>query len=75
MANQGYDKSRAEQSLSRNDSDLIAFGVPFLANPDLVLRYKTGAALNSPDQDTFYGGNEKGYTDYPFLSDQVAESA
>ena len=75
MANQGYDKTQAEQSLSNNDSDLIAFGVPFLANPDLVLRYKTSAPLNSPDQSTFYGGNEKGYTDYPFLNDQAAESA
>jgi N-ethylmaleimide reductase len=41
--------------------------VPYLANPDLVERYRRNAPLNEPDQDTFYGGDEGGYTDYPFL--------
>ncbi|MBC8212231.1 MAG: alkene reductase [Gammaproteobacteria bacterium] len=68
MANQGYNKERAEQSIDQKDADLIAIGVPYLANPDLVERLKTGAELNSPDQATFYGGDEKGYTDYPLLS-------
>ncbi len=67
IANNGYDKARAETALAQGDSDLIAFGVPFLANPDLVNRLKTDALLNTPDQNTFYGGDEKGYTDYPFL--------
>lgn len=45
---------------------LIAFGKPFISNPDLVHRMKTGAPLTPPDEDTFYHGGEKGYTDYPF---------
>jgi N-ethylmaleimide reductase len=68
IANVGYDKARAEESLSNGDADLIAIGVPFLANPDLVERLKTDAELNAPDQSTFYGGAEAGYTDYPFLT-------
>jgi len=71
MANCGYDKARANQSLSNGDSDLIAFGVPFLANPDLVYRYQQNLALNDADSNTFYGGTEHGYTDYPFFG-QVA---
>ena len=67
MANQGYTKQRAEQALDHNDCDLIAFGVLFLSNPDLVKRFQTGAALNTVDMDTFYGGDNKGYTDYPFV--------
>jgi N-ethylmaleimide reductase len=68
MANQGYNKKSAEEALDKNACDLVAFGVPFLSNPDLVERFKTGAGLNIPDQEKFYGGDEKGYTDYPFLS-------
>jgi N-ethylmaleimide reductase len=45
----------------------VAFGVAGIANPDLVERFRTGAKLNTPDPSTFYGGAEKGYTDYPFL--------
>ena len=66
MANNGYDKDRAVASLSNGDSDLVAFGVPFLANPDLVKRFRHDLPLNAPDQATFYGGDETGYTDYPF---------
>ncbi len=68
IGNVGYDKTRAEQTLNNGDADLIAFGVPFLANPDLVERLKSDAELNTPDQSTFYGGAEAGYTDYPFLT-------
>ena len=67
MANQGYTRQRAEQALDNDDCDLVAFGVLFLSNPDLVKRFQTGAALNTVDMDTFYGGDEKGYTDYPFI--------
>jgi N-ethylmaleimide reductase len=70
MANLGYDKARGNAALASGHADCIAFGVPFLANPDLVARYKTDAPLNTADQNTFYGGTEKGYTDYPFLSEQ-----
>ncbi|QTG17089.1 alkene reductase (plasmid) [Agrobacterium tumefaciens] len=68
IANGGYDASRAEAALTDGSADLVAFGVPFLANPDLVERFRLGAALNAPDQATFYGGNERGYTDYPTLA-------
>ena len=68
MANNGYDKARAQTSLDNGDSDLIAFGIPFLANPDLVERYKNDLPLNEADQATFYGGDETGYTDYPFAT-------
>ena len=47
----------------------MAFGRPFIANPDLVARFRAGASLNKPDRETFYGGQEKGYTDYPTLEE------
>lgn len=68
MTNAGYDKARGNAALAAGQADLIAFGVPFIANPDLPERYRTDAALNAADPSTFYGGSEKGYTDYPFLS-------
>ena len=68
MANGGYDKARANAALASGQADLVAFGVAFLANPDLPARFAKNAPLNTPDQNTFYGGDEKGYTDYPFLA-------
>lgn len=67
MANCGYDFDRATQAINTGDVDLVSFGQLFISNPDLVERFKTGAELTSADQATFYGGDEKGYTDYPFL--------
>jgi N-ethylmaleimide reductase len=67
IINGGYGKETAETALAKDEADLVAFGVPYLANPDLVERYRRNAPLNEPDQDTFYGGDERGYTDYPFL--------
>jgi N-ethylmaleimide reductase len=64
----GYDAVRAESDLQAGKCDLVAFGRPFLANPDLVARWKAGAALNAPDMSTFYTAGPKGYTDYPTLS-------
>lgn len=61
----GYDAARAEKDLDAGKGDLIAVGRPFLANPDLVERWKTGASLNDPDMDTFYTAGPEGYTDYP----------
>jgi len=72
MANNGYDKTRAQTALSNGDSDLVAFGIPFLANPDLVERYKNDLPLNEANQATFYGGDETGYTDYPFTEKGTA---
>jgi N-ethylmaleimide reductase len=66
MANNGYDKDRAIAAITNGDCDLVAIGVPFLANPDLVHRYKNNLPLNEADQNTFYGGDETGYTDYPY---------
>ncbi len=63
----GYDAARAESDLAAGKCDLIAVGRPILANPDLVERWKTGAALNAPDMATFYTPGAKGYTDYPTL--------
>ena len=58
----------ANKALAAGEADLIAFGKPFISNPDLVERLKRGAPLNAPDKATFYGGGAKGYTDYPTLS-------
>jgi N-ethylmaleimide reductase len=69
ILNGGYTQETAEAALDHNEADLIAFGVPFIANPDLVERYEQGAALNDPDQATFYGGGDHGYIDYPSLQD------
>jgi N-ethylmaleimide reductase len=69
IINKGFDKAKAIQVLEDGDADLVAFGVPFIANPDLVKRYETDAPLNTPDQATFYVPGAKGYTDYPFLSE------
>jgi len=67
VANNGYDLALATKVLAANEADLIAFGKPFISNPDLVERLKRGAPLNEPDKATFYGGGAKGYTDYPTL--------
>jgi N-ethylmaleimide reductase len=72
MANAGYDRDRALAALRADDADLIAFGAMFIANPDLPLRLALNAPLNVPDVSTFYGVNEKGYTDYPFLNSEIA---
>ena len=75
IANGGYDQVRAEVALATGAADLIAFGKPFIANPDLAARFATGAPLNRADEASFYGGDEKGYTDYPFLAPQQAQAA
>lgn len=63
----GYDATRAESDLVAGRADLVAVGRPFLANPDLVARWRAGAAVNAPDMATFYTPGPKGYTDYPTL--------
>lgn len=72
IANAGYDRDRALTALHSNEADLIAFGSMFIANPDLPLRLALNAPLNAPDVSTFYGGSEKGYTDYPFLDSKIS---
>jgi N-ethylmaleimide reductase len=68
IANGGYDVHTAQAAIARGEADMVAFGVPFLANPDLPVRYRSNAALNAPDQATFYAGEAKGYIDYPALA-------
>ncbi|MCW9047187.1 MAG: alkene reductase [Gammaproteobacteria bacterium] len=70
MANMGYNRESAEQALISGHADMIAFGKLFIANPDLPERFAVDASLNEPDQATFYGGDEKGYTDYPALEEK-----
>jgi N-ethylmaleimide reductase len=67
VANNGYDFELATKVLDANAADLIAFGKPFISNPDLVERLRRAAPLTPWDQKTFYGGGAKGYTDYPTL--------
>jgi N-ethylmaleimide reductase len=68
IANGGFTGASADAVIARGDADAVAFGVPFLANPDLVQRIRIGAELNTPDVATFYTGEAKGYTDYPLLA-------
>jgi N-ethylmaleimide reductase len=65
----GLDKAKAEQVLESNQADATVFGGAFLANPDLVERFKQNAPLNTPNKDTFYSPGAEGYTDYPTLKD------
>lgn len=68
VGNMGYSASEAEAAIAIGQLDAVAFGVPFLANPDLPARIKAGAALNEADPKTFYTPSARGYTDYPFYS-------
>ena len=67
MVNNGYTQEMAIKAISTNYADLAAFGKFYIANPDLVERFKENTGLNSLDPTTLYGGTEKGYTDYPVL--------
>jgi N-ethylmaleimide reductase len=62
-----YDKARGNAAIASGHADAVAYGVPFISNPDLVERFRQDAALNEADSKSFYGGTEKGYTDYPTL--------
>ena len=69
----GYTGATAEQTIAEHHADAVAFGRLFIANPDLPERFRSKAALNVPDRQTFYGGTEKGYTDYPSLAQPAAQ--
>ena len=71
IANNGYDLELALNARRHNLADLIAFGRLYIANPDLVERFRIGGALNVPDSETFFGGGAAGYTDYPALNSEV----
>ena len=72
IANDGFgtitSRETAQAVLDDDLADAVAVGRLFLANPDLPARWQSGADLNEPDPDTFYGGGAKGYTDYPSLA-------
>ncbi|MES2217908.1 MAG: hypothetical protein V4501_05820 [Pseudomonadota bacterium] len=72
IANNGYDLPLALQARANNLADLICFGRPFLANPDLVIRLQTGAKLAEAPKDTWYGGGAKGYIDWPTLEEETS---
>ena len=67
----GHSLESANHMLENNEADLIAFGKPFISNPDLVERFRQDAPLNEPDKSTFYHGGAKGYIDYPLLKQVV----
>ena len=64
MGNMGYTAEEAEAAIAAGKLDAVAFGTSFLANPDLVQRFKKGLPLNAPDMGTFFTPGAKGYTDY-----------
>jgi N-ethylmaleimide reductase len=67
ITNNGFDKLRADEAIAEGRVDLVAFGKPFIANPDLVTRLFFDAPLVPLNRETLYGGGEQGYTDYPIL--------
>jgi N-ethylmaleimide reductase len=70
----GFNRETAMRAVSEGAADAVAFGKLFLANPDLPARFRLQSPLNTPDESTFYGGAEKGYTDYPALDTQQGGS-
>ncbi len=68
MLNKGYDLARANAGIAEGTADLVSFAALFLANPDLPERLRRGGPFNPPDRKTFYGGDARGYTDYPALT-------
>jgi N-ethylmaleimide reductase len=68
IINGGYDLVTGTTAIASGEADAIAYGMPFLANPDLPERYRSGAKLNPPNPDTIYVSGAAGYTDYPFLT-------
>jgi len=68
IVNGGYNRERADAVIAKGEGDMVSFGTPFIANPDLPRRFQIGAELDEPDSATIYGGGAKGYTDYPALS-------
>lgn len=72
ILNGGYTRERAEQVLHNGEADMVSFGTPFIANPDLHYRLKHGIALQESDSNTFYTADSKGYTDYAFAQVNIS---
>jgi N-ethylmaleimide reductase len=68
VGNMGYSPQEAADAIAAKKLDAVAFGTPFLANPDLPARAQAGAELNAPDPATFYTSGAKGYVDYPAMN-------
>jgi N-ethylmaleimide reductase len=75
FAGAGLTKESGEELLARGLADAVVYGTRFISNPDLPERFRRGAALNEPDQATFYTPGERGYTDYPSLTRAAATPA
>jgi N-ethylmaleimide reductase len=75
IVNGGYDRATGDAAIATGASDLVAFGIPFLANPDLVERFAADAPLNTPDATTFYSGGAEGYVDYPMRDAATAATS
>ncbi len=71
ILNGGFDKATGQKAINDGLADLIAYGSPFIANPDLVERYRHDLPLATPDADLLYVGGEKGYIDYPAYTEKV----
>ena len=71
IVNEGFTKASAEEAIAAGEADAVAFGKTFIANPDLVARFRSNAPLNDPNSATFYSDGPAGYTDYPTLNDAV----
>ena len=74
IANEGFTQESAEAIIAAGNADAVAFGKLFIANPDLPKRFALGAKLNDWDANTFYGGDAKGYTDYPALESDLVDA-
>jgi N-ethylmaleimide reductase len=68
IGNGNYTAEEARSRIEAGFCDLVSFGRPFISNPDLAERFRRGESLNEYDPNTFYGGDEHGYTDYPALA-------
>jgi N-ethylmaleimide reductase len=71
IANNRYDQKLAEEALESGRADLVSFGRPFIGNPDFVQRLRDGSPLVDAPKETYYGGNEKGYSDWPALAGKI----
>jgi len=72
ITNTGYDQHKGNEVIRKRQADLVAYGIPFIANPDLVERFRMHAPLARADQNTFYQGGAKGYVDYPAYQAEAA---
>lgn len=70
MINNGFTAESGNEIIENGGADLVAYGVPFISNPDLVFRFKNNYNLNEADKYTYYVPGPKGYTDYPFWSNE-----